>query len=317
MTTTPTTQWKATSGGHSPQLDDTLLALQRQLSDVSAQLDVLTRRQRATDELLAEAGPILKEVMKTATGKLQAAEEAGWFAFGRAGMRLVERVVTSYSEEDVDQLGEAVVSILDTVRSVTQPDMLSTVNEVADVMHDADGLTPVGMMGALRASRDEDVRKGMAIVVEVLRHVGRSANHAAAASPARRPVRAASRPAPPVARAPRPPRAPRATAAASAVISVDGVELDEGGFLVDPTAWTRDLAPKLAAPLGIDELTPDHWQVIDFARKAWEETGASPNIRKLSVGSGVGTRDIYRLFRKAPGKAVARCAGIPKPAGCI
>jgi sulfur relay (sulfurtransferase) DsrC/TusE family protein len=33
--------------------------------------------------------------------------------------------------------------------------------------------------------------------------------------------------------------------------------------------------------------------------------------------SGVSTKDLYTLFRKAPGRTIAALAGLPKPAGCL
>lgn len=76
------------------------------------------------------------------------------------------------------------------------------------------------------------------------------------------------------------------------------------------------MAVQIAAAEGI-ALTDTHWQVLDWARAEFLDSGSSPNVRRLSKGSGVEIRAIYQLFPKAPGKAVARLAGIPKPGGCI
>jgi len=98
---------------------------------------------------------------------------------------------------------------------------------------------------------------------------------------------------------------------------IAGVTWTPDGFLADPKAWNRELAEVIAADLGIAPLSERHWQAIDAARRIHAETGSSPNIRKLTGSSGVDTRELYALFPKAPGKTVARIAGIPKPAGCL
>ena len=85
----------------------------------------LVERQRRTQELLDEMSPILKEVMAVSTDQLQGLEERGYFDFGRETLKVMDTIVTSYSAEDVQQLGDNVVRILDTVRRVTQPDMLA------------------------------------------------------------------------------------------------------------------------------------------------------------------------------------------------
>ena len=104
------------------------------------------------------------------------------------------------------------------------------------------------------------------------------------------------------------------TAATLAGISV---ELDAEGFLVDPSTWTEELAAELARESGIPELTPRHWQVVNYMRTTYLETGQAPSIRSLGKQSGVPIKELYELFPKGPAKLAARIGGIPKPRGCI
>jgi tRNA 2-thiouridine synthesizing protein E len=103
----------------------------------------------------------------------------------------------------------------------------------------------------------------------------------------------------------------------TATIAGTAVELNDEGFFVDPTQWTRDIAIELAAADGIVSLTDQHWQVIDFMRKEYFEKGTGPTVRVLGKTSGVSVKDLYQLFPKGPAKMAARIAGIPKPKGCI
>ena len=74
------------------------------------------------------------------------------------------------------------------------------------------------------------------------------------------------------------------TAATLAGISV---ELDAEGFLVDPSTWTEELAAELARESGIPELTPRHWQVVNYMRTTYLETGQAPSISSMGKQSGV------------------------------
>ena len=96
-----------------------------------------------------------------------------------------------------------------------------------------------------------------------------------------------------------------------------GLERDAEGFLVDAREWTPEIAEELARESGIAELTPRHWQVVEFMRKRYLETGAAPSIRALGKESGVPVKELYELFPKGPAKLAARIGGIPKPKGCI
>ncbi len=103
---------------------------------------------------------------------------------------------------------------------------------------------------------------------------------------------------------------------ATKVIGNKEVEVDAEGFLVNPADWTPEIAEQFAQEEGIT-LTERHWEIINFARKYYEENGASPTLRQISKGANVPTKELFKLFPKGPAKKVARIAGVPKPAGCV
>ena len=95
------------------------------------------------------------------------------------------------------------------------------------------------------------------------------------------------------------------------------IELNDEGFLVDPSQWNEEVAVELGRREGIAPLTDRHWQVIHFMRAQYESTGSGPTVRVLGKTSGVPIRELYQLFPKGPAKLAAKIAGIPKPRGCI
>jgi tRNA 2-thiouridine synthesizing protein E len=95
------------------------------------------------------------------------------------------------------------------------------------------------------------------------------------------------------------------------------VAVNDEGFLLDPDAWTEDLAEEIAREAGIGDLTDRHWQVIRFMRAEYAAKGTGPTVRVLGRSSGVNVKELYELFPKGPAKTAARIAGIPKPRGCI
>jgi dissimilatory sulfite reductase related protein len=95
------------------------------------------------------------------------------------------------------------------------------------------------------------------------------------------------------------------------------VELDADGHLAKLTDWNEQIAVAIAAEVGIDDLVEDHWKVINFMRKVYQEDGDAPSIRRLTKESGVDTKTLYKLFPKGPAKKAAKIAGLPKPKGCI
>ena len=95
------------------------------------------------------------------------------------------------------------------------------------------------------------------------------------------------------------------------------VELNEEGFLLDPSQWNEAMAVELAKREGIEAMNDQQWKVVRFMRAEYEAKGAGPSVRVLGKTSGVTIKELYLLFPKGPAKLAAKIAGIPKPRGCI
>jgi tRNA 2-thiouridine synthesizing protein E len=95
------------------------------------------------------------------------------------------------------------------------------------------------------------------------------------------------------------------------------VDMNEEGFLTDSSQWTPEVAEAIARESGLDSLSAEHWKVITFCREDAAREGQPPGLRRISKLSGVGTRDLYKLFPKGPGKLAARISGLSKPKACV
>jgi uncharacterized protein YjgD (DUF1641 family) len=124
-------------------------------------------------ELAQTVGPLADEAFGKAVDALAAMEHKGYFAFGRSGMRLVDNVVTSFSEEDVDQLGDNIVLILNTVKSMTQPEIMNFIGNTL-LVAEGEVQKPVdtSYSSLLKQLRDPAVRRGLALTLRVLHVIG-------------------------------------------------------------------------------------------------------------------------------------------------
>ena len=101
---------------------------------------------------------------------------------------------------------------------------------------------------------------------------------------------------------------------------VDGktYELNEDGFLQEPAEWTEAVALALAkAEEGLEELTDEHWKVINYIRDYYLEKNLAPMVRKVCKNSGFSLKYIFELFPSGPAKGACKLAGLPKPDGCV
>ncbi len=94
-------------------------------------------------------------------------------------------------------------------------------------------------------------------------------------------------------------------------------DVDEDGFIQDPTQWDNAIASALAEQEGISNLTEEHWKVIRYLRDYYLKFGTAPMVRKLCKETGFQLKYIYQLFPTGPAKGACKLAGLPKPTGCV
>jgi len=95
------------------------------------------------------------------------------------------------------------------------------------------------------------------------------------------------------------------------------IELDKDGFMKDPGLWDDEIARAIADEEGINEMTKDHWKLVNFIREYWKENDIAPAVRLLCKETGLSVRQIFQLFSSGPARGACRVAGLPKPDGCV
>lgn len=154
--------------GNDFQLEDLLFLGKRLLRD-TRMLNNMIDRLESTVELVDEVGLLVHPMFNNMVEHLDNLERAGYFSFAQNGWYIVERIVTEFDEEDVRALGDNVVTILKTVRNMTQPEVLSLANNLIDNMRVEEPAENVSVLHLLREMNDPQVRKGLAKMLGVVK----------------------------------------------------------------------------------------------------------------------------------------------------
>ncbi|MDH5759419.1 MAG: DUF1641 domain-containing protein [Gemmatimonadota bacterium] len=149
-----------------------LRAMNEKLDRIDKAVTAMEYRIEGIEELREDLWPMVQGVSHAVTTRLHELEQAGAIGFAREGINVLERVATSFTEEDVRLLGENVVSILRTVRNLTQPEILGVADRAAGALKDTTGDTHPKKLGVVRALRDPDVRRGMNLLLAVMKELG-------------------------------------------------------------------------------------------------------------------------------------------------
>ena len=175
-----------------PIADEALQLVTRQLEDVQEYIDLcdllrlvkrLLRNGRNIDKMLDQLeslmdlgqtiGPLTDSAFEKATDLLQSAEQRGYFALARIGGRAVDTVVTSFSPEEIEHLGDNVVPLVNVVRDVTRPQVLNLVHDVI-LQSEVELAQPIdtSLRSLVGQMRDPDTRRGLVLTMRVLRVIG-------------------------------------------------------------------------------------------------------------------------------------------------
>ena len=148
--------------------------LSLQMTEISEELE----RQREMREMLLGLTELAGPVMQMVTAKATELDEKGYFTFAQGGLEIADRVVTSFDEDDIKALGDNVVLILNTVKEMTQPEVMNLLSRTAlevQESEDAPAGPPPSTFALLRQMRDPEVRRGLARALIVLRSLGSQA----------------------------------------------------------------------------------------------------------------------------------------------
>ena len=128
-------------------------------------------------DLMDTVGPMTDEAFGKAVDVLAVMERKGYFTFAKGGIQIADNIVTSFGEEDVKKLGENVVLILNVVKNMTQPEIMTFVNNTLLIAsREVEKPVDISILALLNQMRDPAVRHGLALTMRVLSVVGAQVN---------------------------------------------------------------------------------------------------------------------------------------------
>jgi uncharacterized protein YjgD (DUF1641 family) len=119
-------------------------------------------------DLMRDVGPIANEVIIDATKKLHEFEQKGYFEFMKEFGQIIDNIITHYSVEDVRLLADNVVGIMDTMKNLTQPDMLKSV--------DNDDIPQYSLFKVMREMNKPYMKQALGVFVTFMKNFSKNYN---------------------------------------------------------------------------------------------------------------------------------------------
>lgn len=124
-------------------------------------------------DFLKDFSPVSKELFKDFLNKLNDLDKKGYFEYSRELSGIVDRIITSFSIEDIKDLRNNIVTILNTVKNLTQPQMLKTINNLVNAFNNIDFeiKDKITYRKLIREFNQPEVKKGLFITLQILKNI--------------------------------------------------------------------------------------------------------------------------------------------------
>jgi uncharacterized protein YjgD (DUF1641 family)/uncharacterized protein YfkK (UPF0435 family) len=129
-------------------------------------------------DLLKDVGPIVNEVGIDFTHKLNDFEQKGYFEFFKEVANIMDNIISSYPPAEVRALSDNIITILDTVRNITQPDMLHAINNAISIFKnlDTNNIEEYSLWKAFREMNTPEMKRGIGFMITFLKNLSKEPN---------------------------------------------------------------------------------------------------------------------------------------------
>jgi uncharacterized protein YjgD (DUF1641 family) len=143
------------------------LKLVRNIDNINEFLEML----ESINDFMKDVGPIIHQAGLDTIHKLHELEQKGYIDFFRELSKSLDNIVTHFSAEDVKALSDNIVFILETVKNLTQPDMLKAINNALAIYKnlDMENVEEYSLFRAMMEFRKPEMKKGIGFMITFLK----------------------------------------------------------------------------------------------------------------------------------------------------
>jgi len=156
------------------EVKSAIIRLSKNVNNINKMLEMM----ESGFDFAKDAAPIANEIIIDLGKKLNEFESKGYFEFLKELGNVTDNIVTHFTKEDIRLLADNIVTIFETIKEVTQPDMLNSVNNAISIYGsiDMNNIPEYSMMKALREMRKPEMKRAIGFVVTFLKNIANTNN---------------------------------------------------------------------------------------------------------------------------------------------
>lgn len=141
----------------------------RNLDKFSAMLSIF----ESVYDLMQDLSPVVREMIIDLIKKLHELEKKGYFEFFTEVIKIIDNIVINYTPKDVKLLADNIVTILDTIKNITQPQMLHALNNAVSIYQrlDLDNIPEYSVWKAMKEMRTPEMKRGIGFLITFLKNL--------------------------------------------------------------------------------------------------------------------------------------------------
>lgn len=151
------------------QLKSAGLRLLRNIENINKSLEAF----ESIADFMKDASPIANELIIEFTHKLHELDQKGYFEFISETGKIFDNIITHFSKEDVRSLAENVVTILETVKVMTQPEMMTAANNAVKIYGsmDTENIPEYSIWKMLKELNKPEMKRAMGFMVTFMKNL--------------------------------------------------------------------------------------------------------------------------------------------------
>ncbi len=153
------------------ELTDVAISFLRNIGNIKKVMDLLEMGM----DLSKEVGPIANEVIIDFTKQLGVFEEKGYFKFFKEFGPIMDNIVAGFTPEDLRDLANSIVSILTTIKEMTQPEVLGTMQNAIKAFNsmETESVPSYSVWRVMREMNSPEMKKALGYGVTFMKNVSR------------------------------------------------------------------------------------------------------------------------------------------------
>jgi uncharacterized protein YjgD (DUF1641 family) len=153
-----------------------LVHLLKKLLRNTKNINRLLTQMESAEDLFRDLQPLGKQVFDQWLNTLDNLDKKGYFEFFRESLKIFDTIITSFSLEDVRLLRENITSIILTIKGMTQPEILATIDNALLFFRkmDIEVERDMSYFQILKELKKPEVKQGIVFTLEFIKNMAKS-----------------------------------------------------------------------------------------------------------------------------------------------